>query len=202
MLTSTLGFSPANTPHLAPAVELENALFDLTVRLPSLGLPTTLNSSADLDKLIPHIESAVDNVNLWQFYVFDVQSSVHDIAEAIEACKIKTWEGESVAGKSLDQLAEIAKSTPGLIENYRAWSARFCTKAEPQLAAGLIQSAYPNDNATDLATKWGKIVDILNVDLYNECNEDVKAAKDSIIGRIKYTRLEEGGPKMGEINKA
>ena len=174
----------------------------MTVKLPSLGLPTTLNSAADLDKLIPHIESAVDNVNLWQFYVFNVQTSVHDVAEAIEAGKIKAWDRESVAGKSLDQLAEIAKSTPEFIQNYRAWSSRFCTKVEPQVAAGFLQSAFPNDNATDLATKWGKIIDILNVDLYNECNEDVKAAKDSIIGRIKYTRLEEGGPKMGEINKA
>lgn len=177
-------------------------MFDLTVKLPSLGLPTTLNSSADLDKLIPHIESAVDNVNLWQYYVFDVQTSVKEVATAIEAGKIKSWGGDPVAGKSIDQLAEVAKSTPGFIENYRAWSARFCTKVDAQLAAGFIQSAYPNDSATDLASKWGKVIDIINVNLYNECNEDVKAAKDSIIGRIKYTRLEEGGPKMGEINKA
>jgi glycogen debranching enzyme len=196
------GFSPANTPHLAPAVELENALFDLTVKLPSLGLPTTLDSSADLDKLVPHIESAIDNVNLWQYYVFDVQASVKEVATAVESGKIKTWSGETVAGKSIDQLAEIAKSTPDLIQNYRAWSSRFCTKVDAEAAAGFIQSAYPNDNATDLASKWGKVVDIINVDLYNECNEDVKAAKDSVIGRIKYTRLEEGGPKMGEINKA
>lgn len=183
-------------------MELENALFDLTTKLPTLGLPTSLNSSSDLDKLLPHIESAIDNVNLWQFYVFDVQASVKEVAAAIEAGKIETWTGESVHGRSVGQLAEVAKSSDGLIENYRAWSSRFCTKANAQAAAGFIQAAYPNDSVTDLASKWGKVVDVLNVDLYSECNEDVKAAKDSIIGRIKYTRLEEGGPKLGEINQS
>lgn len=175
---------------------------DLTSKLPSLGLPTTLNSSADLDKLIPHVNSAIDNVNLWQYYVFDVQSSVKDVAAAIESGKGKKWGGEQVQGKSVDQLAQVVKSTSAMVENYRAWSSRFCTKVDPEIAAGFIQAAYPNDSATDLASKWGSVVDVLNVDLYNECNEDVKAAKDSIVGRLRYTRLEEGGPKMGEITEA
>jgi glycogen debranching enzyme len=44
------------------------------------------------------------------------------------------------------------------------------------------------------------VLDVLNVDLYAECNEDTKAAKDGIIGRIRYTRVDEHGPRVGEIN--
>lgn len=175
---------------------------DLTKKLPSLGLPTTLNSSSDLDRLIPHIENAINDVKIWQYYVFDVHSSVSEVAAALDGKKAKSWGGEAVAGKSTEELARIAKSTPGFVENFRAWSGRFCTKVQPELAAGFLQAAYPDDNdSTSLASKWGKILDSANVDLYAECNDDLKAAKDGIIGRIRFTRLDAHGPKMGEINK-
>jgi glycogen debranching enzyme len=186
---------------LAPAVELENALVELSAKLPSLGVPTTLDSSSDLDQLVPHVESAIDNVKIWQFYVFDTQASVQEIAQALESGKAKSWSGEPVQGKSVDQLAQIVISTPGMIENYRAWSARFCTKADATVAAGFIQAAYPGDDSTNLASKWGKIVDVINVDLYAECNDDVKAAKSQVVDRLKYTRLDAGGPRMGEISE-
>lgn len=165
-------------------------------------MPTTLNSSSDLDQLIPHIEAAINNVNLWQYYVFDVQTSVKEVAAALDSGSAKAWSGEPVQGRSVDQLAQVVKSSPGMIDNYRAWSARFCTRVDSAVAAGFVQAAYPGDNATDLAAKWGKVIDVLNVDLYNECNDDVKAATDGVVGRLRFTRLEEGGPKMGAITKA
>jgi glycogen debranching enzyme len=88
-----------------------------------------------------------------------------------------------------------------MIENYRAWSARFCTKVAPETAAGFLQAAFPGHDTVSLASQWGKILDGLNVDLYSECNDDVKAAKDGVIGRIRYTRVEAGGPKLGPITK-
>jgi glycogen debranching enzyme len=197
----TSGYSPQNTPHLAPAVVLENALLDLTDKLSSLGLPTTLNSGSDLDRLIPHIESAINDAKIWQFYVFDVHTSVSQVSAAIDGGKAKAWGGEPLAGKSDDELARIAKSTPGFIENYRAWSDRFCTKVQPEVAAGFAQAAFSGENATAAASRWGKILDNLNVDLYAECNEDLKAAKDGILGRLRFTRLDEHGPKIGEINR-
>ena len=174
---------------------------ELSAKLPSLGVPTTLNSSSDLDQLVPHVESAIDSVKIWQFYVFDTQASVQEIAQALESGKAKSWSGEPIQGKSVDELAQIAKSTPGLIENYRAWSGRFCTKADAAVAAGFVTAAYPGDDSTNLASKWGKIVDVLNVDLYAECNDDVKAAKSQVVDRLKYTRLDAGGPRMGEISE-
>jgi glycogen debranching enzyme len=150
-----------------------------------------------LDQLTPHIKSTIDNVKIWQYYVFDTQASVKEVATALESGKPKAWAGESVQGKSLEELAQIVKSS-GMIKNYRAWSARFCTKVDPEAASGFIQAAYPGDDSTNLASKWGKVVDVLNVDLYAECNEDVKAAKEGVIGRLKFTRLESGD--KSEIN--
>jgi len=195
------GYSAQNTPHLAPAVELEDALLALSRRLPALGIRTNLESSSDLDALIPHIKSAIDEVRLWEYYVFDVQSSVRAVHSSLDNKSIKSWGGVDVHGKSLDQLAQIAKSSPGLIENFRAYSGRFCIKPQPEIAAGFVQAAFPGENGTSQASKWGKVLDVLNVDLYAECNDDVKTAIDGVVGRIRYTRLEEGGPKIGEINE-
>ncbi|KAK4685222.1 glycogen debranching enzyme, partial [Tremellales sp. Uapishka_1] len=193
-------YSPYNTPHLTPAVALEDALIELSTRLPSLGLPTTLATSADLEKLSGPIDEAIHSIRLWEFYVFDVQASVKAVAASLEGQSAKKWQGESVAGKSFEELAEIVKATPGLIENYQAYAARFATIVQPEAAAGLVQAAFAEKDSTALASRWGKILDVINVDLYKECEEDVAAAKDGIVGRLKFTRLEEGGPKMGEIN--
>ncbi|WVN91067.1 glycogen debranching enzyme [Cryptococcus depauperatus CBS 7841] len=194
------GYSPYNTPHLAPAVELEDVLFDLTDNLSALGLPTVLRSEEDLQRLIPHIKDAIDGANLWEYYVFDVEKSVKAVAESLMSGKSKAWSGEELSNLNLDQLVNVVK-TSNIIDNYRAFSSRYCTSVGPAVAAGFIQAAYPDDSVENQSSKWGKILDILNVDLYKEINEDVKIAVDSTVGRLRYTRLDENGPNIGEINR-
>jgi glycogen debranching enzyme len=195
-----VGYSPANTPHLAPAVDLEDAIMALSKKLPSLGLPTTLNSPPDLNALIPHIKSAIDGARLYEYYVFDVQASVKSAAAALEAGKETPWKGPSLSGKSLEQLSGVVKAE-GIVVNYRAYSERFGTTVKPEVAAGFAKAAWPGEDTTSLASKWGKVLDILNVDLYTECNEDLSSAQDQIIGRLRYTRIDEHGPRLGEINE-
>jgi glycogen debranching enzyme len=180
---------------------LEDALLDLSKRLGSLGLPTSIQSSADLDAIIPHIKSTIDELRLWEYYVFDVQASVKTIAKALEAGSAEQWKGESLNNKSTEDLAQIAKNTPGLLQNFRAWSGRYCSKADTDIAAGFMKSTYPDQGNNELASRWGKILDVINVDLYAECNDDVKAALDGIIGRLRFNRLEEHGPKLGAVTE-
>ena len=147
------------------------------------------------------MQSAVSSKRLWEYYVFDVQDSVKDVAGVLEGGSIKVWSGESLAGKPVDALARIVSSS-SIIRNYRRWNGRNCTSVEPDVAAGFIKAAYPDDHDTSsLASKWGKTLDVLNVDLYSEYNEDIKTAIDGVVGRLRYTRVDEHGPKMGEINK-
>lgn len=203
MLASSLtpGFSPYNTPHLAPAVKLEDAMLKLTGELASQGLPTEIRSDSDLTALSKAINGAIAQANLWQYYAIDVLSEVKGVEDALKNRKVEKWSGEDLEGKSAEELASIAVSTPGFIENYRAYSAPFCTKIKPEAGAGFIQAAYPNEDVDAQVKAWGKVLDIVNVDLYKECDEDLKAAEESIVGRIKYTRLDDHGPKWGKITK-
>lgn len=175
----------------------------MTSRLSSLGLPTNLKSESDLQALIPHIKSAIDDAKLWEYYIFDVQGSERAVADSLLNSKPeapKPWKGDSLQGKTLDELVEIVKSSD-IIASYCAYSSRYCTSVPPAVAAGFIQAAYPGDSAENQASRWGKILDVLNVDLYKECNEDIQAGIDGAVGRLRYTRLEEGGPKLGELTE-
>jgi glycogen debranching enzyme len=48
---------------------------------------------------------------------------------------------------------------------------------------------------------WGDIVDALNVPLYKEWDQDVNIILENIKNRLKYGRLDDHGPKSGEINR-
>jgi glycogen debranching enzyme len=52
-----------------------------------------------------------------------------------------------------------------------------------------------------LAEAWARVVDVLNVPLYEEWKADTSAALDQIRNRLVYIRLDESGPKMGNIDK-
>ncbi|TXT04967.1 hypothetical protein VHUM_03787 [Vanrija humicola] len=196
------GYSPYNTPHLAPAVELEDAMLKLTDDLATSGRgAVVIRGEEDLMRLRDEIQGAISGAHLWQYYVFDVATSVEEVEAALKAGKVTEWFGESLEGKAIAELGEIAYSTPDFVENYRTFSKRFGTHVPADKAAGFAKAAFPTLSGADLARQWGKLLDIANVNLYKECNEDLAAARDNIVGRLRYTRLEKGGPQLGAINK-
>jgi glycogen debranching enzyme len=174
----------------------------LTAQLPALGLPTTINSEADLQRLVPAIREAINKLRLWEYYVFDVESSVKAVAAALEQGQVTAWSGETIpAGLSAEQLAWLVLANKDIVENYQTYGQRYGTRVDPSVAAGFIQAAGAQLSVPELAAKWGKVLDVLNVDLYHEVEEDVSAAIEAIEGRLKFTRLEGNGPKLGEINE-
>jgi glycogen debranching enzyme len=170
-------------------------MIELSGRLASLGLPTTINSPSDLSRIMQAVATTISDLKLWQYYVLDVNSERDRVAAA--ASSPKQWGGENVAGKSVEQLAQVAIHS-GIIQGYRSLAGRFVTKVDPEVAAGLVRAAQPNE--TDVAGLWARVVDVINVDLYRECDDDLKAAREGIEGRLKYTRLDSHGPRMGEIS--
>lgn len=187
------GFSPANSPHLTPAWELDSAMIKLSGKLASLGLPTAVNSQSDLDRIASAIHSTVDDLQLWQFYVLNVDAE----KEAVGSASLKAWDGENVSGKNDSELVEIIKKS--VLKGYRSYAGRFATTSDPAVAAGFIKAARPDH---DVAEAWGRMIDIINVDLYAEANDDAKAAKANIVDRLKYTRLDAHGPRLGEISES
>ena len=140
------------------------------------------------------------SLNFWQYYVLDVKDERERIKVALSTEKVTPWDGPGLTGKTVVELFEILKDS-GKIIGYRGFAGRFSTKVDGSVAAGFVKAAFSEISDADaLADAWVKIVDVINVSLYEEWNEDTKIALDHIKGRLKYTRLEDNGPKLGPIS--
>jgi glycogen debranching enzyme len=72
------------------------------------------------------------------------------------------------------------------------------TRAAVAIFRGLSRSQHSKDHIVDL---FAKALDQLNAPLYAIYDDDVKTLKSNLAGRLRYMRVEEGGPKMGLITK-
>ena len=106
------------------------------------------------------------------------------------------------ARKTVVELADIARESK-IIQGHRSLEKRLGAHVPGPVAAGFVKAAFVDlgDDADVLADAWVRVVDVINVPLYQEWEEDTKIAVDQIKGRVKYTRLDEHGPKLGPITK-
>ncbi|KAJ3567348.1 hypothetical protein NP233_g6419 [Leucocoprinus birnbaumii] len=195
------GYSPANTPHLTPALELDTALVDFSADLSAQGLPSTIRSEEDLDSLLTAFGQKLKKLDLWQFYVLDSSRERETILSTLRSGKFAPWDGPDVEGKSVAELAEILRSR-NEIAGLRSFSSRFGVHVHGHVAAGVIKAAFVHiQDIEALADAWVRVVDVINVPLYQEWEDDTKVALENIRNRVKYTRLDAHGPKLGEITK-
>lgn len=202
VLIEILGYSPSNTPHLSPALELDDAILEFSGSLQGSRLPTHVSSQKDIDTLMSALEDHLNSKELWQFYVLDVQEETAAILSALSSNSVVPWNGEDVEGKSTHAIADIVRSS-GLIRGLGALSSRYCAHVDGDIAVGIMKAAlvHKSDDDRALAEGWKQVVDALNVPLYAEWTEDTRIALDMIKKRLKYIRLDSNGPKLGKISK-
>jgi glycogen debranching enzyme len=195
------GYSPENTPHLTPAFELDTAILEFSSSLASKGLPTQVRSEADVDLLMTGLAESIKARNMWQYYVLDVEREKKAVKDAIKSGKIVPWSGPNVAGKSIVALAEIVK-TSSIVAGLNELGSRYCARSDGEMAAGLLKAASVSivNDVDTLVDIWGHVVDAVNVPLYEEWEKDTRIALDHVKDRLKYIRLEENGPKLGDIS--
>ena len=165
------------------------------------GLPSVVTSEDDINVLISAFEKATRELNLWQYYVLDSTRERKSIIAALQSGEITPWSGPDVRKKTVEDLADVLKKADK-INGLGQLASRFSVAVDGPVAAGFTTTAFPDIQDKDaLADVWVKIVDVLNVPLYREWEEDTKVAIANIRNRLKYTRLDAHGPKLGEISK-
>ncbi|KAL4066019.1 glycoside hydrolase family 13 protein [Scleroderma citrinum] len=196
------GYSPSNTPHLTPALELDNAILEFPSMLEEKGLPTHVSTQQDIDTLIDALGEHVRSKNLWQFYVLDVEAEKTALMNAISSNTVTPWTGEDLSGKTVEQLAEIVRSS-GLIQGLGTFASRFVAHVDGRVPAGFVSAAFGDlgNGVGALAQAWAGIVNVLNVPLYEEWEDDTRAALNAINHALKWVHLEDHGPKVGKISK-
>jgi len=195
------GYSPANSPHLAPALEIDTALIQLSGLLNEKGLPTTVKSEADVAALTGAVEKTIKDLKLWEYYTLDSATEKESLKEALSSGKVSAWTGPSLGGKKIGELADIFRAEKKIIGEGQ-FASRLGVHTEGHIAAGFLQAAFPDiHNPQSLVDNWMSIIDVLNVPLYQEWEEDIKAAISNVANRLKYTRLDPHGPRFGDISK-
>lgn len=202
------GYSVESSPHLAGAVELDDALLDLSRNLGSLGLPTELTSAADLDAIMDHIEHKVlPSLRLYEFYALDVAGQKTRFREAWAAA---TASGPAPQGQEdLTSLSVEDRShrfaelclPPSWNQLGKRWHAQLDLKKAVAFIAQHASLTPGQETADQAADQVGSLLDVLNVERYREFDEDKQAILDNTRNRVTYTRLEANGPKLGPITE-
>jgi len=186
---------------LAPALELDSAIIQFSNSLTARGLPTQITSEEDLAVLTNAFSEVVKGLELWQFYVLNVRQERESIRTSLCSGTYQVWSGPDVKGRSVVDLAEIIKAEDKVI-GLGALASRFGVHVDPDVAASLIRAAFADVEDVDaLADAWIRVVDVLNIPLYREWEEDMEVAMGNVKNRVRYTRLDDHGPKLGKINK-
>lgn len=210
------GYNLTTAPWLESAYELDTKLLELSSRLKELGLPTVLKSSDDLLRIMDAIKKEViAKIRLWEYYALDVD---RDAAAAVEAwVKGNTHTPEKTDSffKNVESLKNASiKDQVDFLRQYGLsgidrMGERFRRKTKPEVAASFLSFALgrfegDSSSAPDQAAAMSKMVEVLdalNVEFYKEYDSEVDEILQQLFNRIKYVRLDDHGPKLGEIDE-
>lgn len=142
------------------------------------------------------------DLNLWQYYVLDVDREKESVRARLVSNKAIAWDGPPVAHRTVVEIAEILRMS-GKIQGLGKSASRFGVKVDGGIAAGLVKAAFVDVSEIDcLVDAWARVVDVVNVPLYQEWEEDTRAAVENVKNRLSYMRLDDHGPKLGLISKS
>ncbi|EMG45880.1 GDB1 Glycogen debranching enzyme [Candida maltosa Xu316] len=199
------GYNATTAPHLIPAIELDEELLTFSKKLKDFDLPTTIENEADLQKILESINTNVlDKLKLWEYYVFNKRIILENLETSFTKNKNEiNWIHipDDVDVNDLKQLAKYVLETANVHEKPIVGGERFSNNLNVDKFLGILFSVFDANVSFDtLADKAEEIVDEINADLYALYDEDIKSIKQQVADRIRYLRLADNGPKLGEIN--
>lgn len=155
----------------------------------------------DIELILDAFHEYIQQFNFWQYYVLDVAKEKEKVQSALSSGKVDVWNGPGVHGKSIPELATILREYRGgeVLQGLSKYEKRYGVYVDGAVAAGFALAARGSD--VDLVSTWDDIVGALNLPLYREWEDDVNIALENIKNRLKYGRLDDQGPKLGEITK-
>lgn len=209
------GYNLSTAPWLESAYVLDTALLDLSSKLADLSLPTRIASNDDLLTIMNAIKNEViAKIRIWEYYVLNVERDADAVVEAWSKGDIETPNRGDDFSSRLESLkgGETVKQVEFLrdfgLQNMDRLGERFRRRIDPASGALVLSFAFgryegENSGGADKAAARAKVVaiaDTLNLPFYKEYDAEVDEILEQLYNRIKYVRLDEHGPKLGEIN--
>lgn len=194
------GYNKETAPHLTSAIELDLELQKFSRNLKKFNYPVFINSIHDLLHLMDGIKIHVlANLKLWEFYVIDTKQTLIDL-EANWSNELNDNDKSLVLNLPKDiSLQDLAKFITENCIN-KTFGKRFENKIELSKFNKILIYLYPNSSFDDVKSTIAKVLDEINLPCYKEYDNDVADIMEQLFNRIKYLRLDDNGPKLGEIN--
>ncbi|CAM1511767.1 Fc.00g092800.m01.CDS01 [Cosmosporella sp. VM-42] len=209
------GYNLSTAPWLESAYELDTNLLELSGRLKQLGLKTVLESNDDLVSIMDAIkQEVIAKIRLWEYYALDVDRDADAAAEAWAKGTTHTPSQTSSFFEKVECLKTASfKEQVAFVREFGLTGTdrmgeRFRRRVTPDVAASFLSfvlGRFEGDSSArpDIAAARARmleVLDALNVPFYQEYDAEVAVILQQIFNRIKYVRLDEHGPKLGEIN--
>jgi glycogen debranching enzyme len=182
-----------NSPHLKSGYELDEAILGFSRDIKKYDCPSLLRSEEDLRKLLETFKkNAFEPGKFWEFYVIDVVKELERIKLFINGKSFMTARRSEM---SFDQQFELFQQKCLLVD---AIFGRYYRTIHLENTFELL--SFTATNSDMAVTTLKNLLDRANLSFFQEYDKDVKTIFDSISNRVKYERLADHGPKMGEIS--
>ncbi|PWN52853.1 putative 4-alpha-glucanotransferase [Violaceomyces palustris] len=198
-------YNPFNSPHLTPAEELDRALLEFNAILGDEGLPIDPQNASDVEAIMEGVKTRVlAPLKLWEYYVLDVEGQ--------KDMFVKAWRKRS-AGLSRNGASDLFKidgltleSAANCLEEHAlrgrmSLAARFVTKIDVEAAVQILEQIAGVASDEEVFMAFENALDKINAGLYALYDEDYSAIVENLGGRLRYSRIEASGPKLGRITK-
>ncbi|KAF2710433.1 glycoside hydrolase family 133 protein [Pleomassaria siparia CBS 279.74] len=213
------GYNIDTAPWLRPAVELDTALLKYSGELRSLGKPTKINNTDDLLDIMEGVKIRVFGAcKLWEFYVVNVERDTNAVLNAWTSGQA-TFPDDAFGQAGIRGL-DAVKQWP--LKQKADWLVQHALHGGDQLGERFRRRIDGPTGASLLCAMFGRydsrihdtpsreeardafkgICDELNLAFYREYDSDSAEAMEQLYNRIKYVRLDDNGPKLGEITDA
>ncbi|PBP17319.1 glycogen debranching enzyme [Diplocarpon rosae] len=211
-----VGYNVSTAPWLRSALELDTKLLEFSDILASKS--TDIKTESDLLKIMDGIKSEViAKLNLWQFYVIEVERDADAAVESWAKGEVSFPDG-GFGSNDFGGLETIKNSTPAEMAQFLTNNAllntdrlgeRYRRRTDPRIVAALVTAIFGRfdeneSNSADRGAVRSKLIHILdevNLPLYQEYDKDVAEILEQLYNRTKYVRIDEHGPKSGPITK-
>ncbi|ODV84903.1 glycoside hydrolase family 13 protein [[Candida] arabinofermentans NRRL YB-2248] len=197
------GYNQETAPHLCAAIELDKSLLHFSKYMKWHGYPTVIDNVQSLLKVMDGIKIYVlGDLKLWQYYVVNVNQHLQDLENYWTIEKTKISCSIKVPKEVTGNLTHIAKFA---MENCATQpfglSTRFANSLQIDLFADILYCIYGDIDFTEIRSHAHKILDEMNLPLYKAFDEDNSEILEQLYNRINYQRIEEHGPKLGEVTE-
>ena len=200
------GYNIKTAPWLESALELDDALLQFGKDLEKYGLPPTLKNESDLHKVIDGMkEHVIKKLNLWQYYVINVEHNIETILEAWTNDEIyedgvpkdaKSW--------SPEERAQYLRKT-----NFRGGKGlgpRYHRQVDAKAGATLVTAIEGRRRPLSFQIAalgiLNSALNEINAEFYAQYDDDVAVLSQQLFNRIRYLRLDEDGPQWGSFTSS